>query len=657
MWRRLLLLALLPVLLWGLGHAAVVLARLSDSGSVPANTFTSDTLDPPTIVTAVNGAIVTIDWTATTDTYATGYRVLRATVSGGSYSQIAQLVGRTTTNYADSPTVGPTYYYVVRSYFQNWESVNSNESSAQTTGDTGFHNCSANAAVTSGSGDNNGYETNPANACANGGGFAVDASSGTGSGTGCTATGKDRHVFHNYGFAVPSSGVINGVEVRLDSWADSTANSSHMCVELSWDGGTSWTAPYTGANIATTETSISFGSVSDTWGRVWSGSDFTDANFRVRVTDIATSTARIFNLDWVGVKVNYADATNSGYKDCGANAPVTTGSGDNNGYETNGAGACSDGGTYASDANSGTGTSAACNNANKDRHIFFNYGLSVPAGATIYGIDIRTDAWIDTATNNPHLCVDLSWDGGVSWTAAQTGASLTTTEATYYLGASTDTWGRTWSASDLSDGNFRVRITDVAGSTARTFNLDWVTARVTYGPPNTGYLACSANAPVTSSSGDNDGFETNSAGACAQGGTSAVDANSGTGTGTSCAGTDKDRHLFYNYGVSIPSGSAFAGIEVRLDASADSASNGPAMCVQLSWDGGVNWTAAQSSSTLTTSLATYTLGSSTDNWGRAWSSNDLADANFRVRVTDVASSTARTFNLDWVTVRATYSTP
>lgn len=33
-------------------------------------------------------------------------------------------------------------------------------------------------------------------------------------------------------------------------------------------------------------------------------------------------------------------------------------------------------------------------------------------------------------------------------------------------------WGRTWTDTEFSDANFRVRITDVAASTARTFNLD-----------------------------------------------------------------------------------------------------------------------------------------------------------------------------------------
>ena len=96
------------------------------------------------------------------------------------------------------------------------------------------------------------------------------------------------------------------------------------------------------------------------------------------------------------------------------------------------------------------------------------------------------------------------------------------------------------------------------------------------------------------------------------------------------------------------------GIEVRLDAKADSTSGAPKICVQLSWDGGVSWTATKSTATLTTSDATYILGGPADNWGFVWTLSTLSDANFRVRVINVSSNTSRDFSLDWVAVRVNY---
>ena len=174
-------------------------------------------------------------------------------------------------------------------------------------------------------------------------------------------------------------------------------------------------------------------------------------------------------------------------------------------------------------------------------------------------------------------------------------------------------------------------------------------------PVNTGLLSPSAQAPVTSGSGDNDGYQTNPSNAFANDSLFAVDTNSGSNNNSSCTSNRKDRHTFYNYGISIPGGATITGLEVRLDGQADSTSGSPRFCVQISWDGGTSWTTAKSTSTLTTSEATYLLGGAADTWGRTWASGNFSNANFRVRITDVASSSSRDFSLDWIAVQVSYT--
>jgi hypothetical protein len=154
--------------------------------------------------------------------------------------------------------------------------------------------------------------------------------------------------------------------------------------------------------------------------------------------------------------------------------------GDNNGFQTTPTGAYADGGGRAEDPNSGTNTSTGCGDASKDRHDFYNYGISVPSGNTVVGIEVRLDAWISstTSTTTRRMCVQLSWDGGVTWTTAKQTNNLGTSQQTYTLGGSGDTWGHTWTLSQLSDANFRVRVTNVANNTSRTFYLDWAAVRV-----------------------------------------------------------------------------------------------------------------------------------------------------------------------------------
>lgn len=172
---------------------------------------------------------------------------------------------------------------------------------------------------------------------------------------------------------------------------------------------------------------------------------------------------------------------------------------------------------------------------------------------------------------------------------------------------------------------------------------------------NASFSSPSSDAPETTNAGDNNGYQSSPTNAYANDGLFAVDTNSGTNTGTNCDGIDKDKHQYYNYDFSIPSGATINGIEANLVAKADSTTGTPKICVELSYDGGAHWTAAKTTNNLTTSSATYVLGGSADTWGRSWSYNDFSNSNFRVRVINVASNTSRDFSLDWVGVKVYYN--
>ena len=109
---------------------------LATSLESAASSMTADVLDPPASVTCSGGLLIcnvsliakpVLNWTATPDAYATGYRVLRSTVVGGTYSQIATVTGRTSTTFTDTTVSAlTTYYYVVRSEAPVWVSLPSN---------------------------------------------------------------------------------------------------------------------------------------------------------------------------------------------------------------------------------------------------------------------------------------------------------------------------------------------------------------------------------------------------------------------------------------------------------------------------------------------------------------------------------------------------
>ena len=130
--RALLSAALAVVLGLGLGRpVAWTLAVIGDTETV-ASTLSTETLDPPTSVNATAQLFLTVNvtWVATVDARATGYQIWRSTTSGSGYVQVGTVTPRTATSFTDLPIVPGTYYYVVRSYYGSWTSVNSNEDSA-----------------------------------------------------------------------------------------------------------------------------------------------------------------------------------------------------------------------------------------------------------------------------------------------------------------------------------------------------------------------------------------------------------------------------------------------------------------------------------------------------------------------------------------------
>jgi hypothetical protein len=211
------------------------------------------------------------------------------------------------------------------------------------------------------------------------------------------------------------------------------------------------------------------------------------------------------------------------------------------------------------------------------------------------------------------------------------------------------------------DDRFNYKTSDSTTSTQRPkLVIQYLLSSATPTPTpipvsNTGFLSPSADAAVTTGAGHNNGYESSPANAYVNDAVVATDLNSGTSNSTSCTDVGKDKHDFSTYNFPLPLTAAIQGIEVQLRASADKNSPGtPQICVQLSSDGGITWTAAKSTTTLTTTSTTYTLGAPTDLWGGTWTSASLSNANFRVRVIDVSSNNARDFLLDYVGVNVTY---
>ena len=118
--------------------------------------------------------------------------------------------------------------------------------------------------------------------------------------------------------------------------------------------------------------------------------------------------------------------------------------------------------------------------------------------------------------------------------------------------------------------------------------------------------------------------------------------------------TTGHRQDYGNFNLNVPTGATIVGIEVRLHAK-NNAGTSNTIAVDLSYNGGTNWSSSQSTSTLTASLVEYTLGSRSYTYGRTWAASEFTNANFKLRLT--LTRTANTAQVDYLTVRVYYTMP
>lgn len=116
-----------------------------------------------------------------------------------------------------------------------------------------------------------------------------------------------------------------------------------------------------------------------------------------------------------------------------------------------------------------------------------DFGITIPAGKEIYGIEVAIDCyWSGDGVWPGQNSVSLSWNG-----SSETSRYFLLTdwpedvEGTITIGGGSNTWGRTWSPSEFADGLFEVRIFVKApypwlSGNSTAFYIDWVRVKVYY---------------------------------------------------------------------------------------------------------------------------------------------------------------------------------
>ncbi|MFZ2887328.1 MAG: MBG domain-containing protein, partial [Minisyncoccia bacterium] len=117
-----------------------------------------------------------------------------------------------------------------------------------------------------------------------------------------------------------------------------------------------------------------------------------------------------------------------------------------------------------------------------DVHDFRNFNFSIPANATINGIEVAIEGKRDSGGTPRTFSTNLSWNNGTSQATAKTGTDLSTTETTVVLGGASDKWGsHTWIPADFANGAFSVRIDPI--SATGDLDIDQIQVKVHYTIP------------------------------------------------------------------------------------------------------------------------------------------------------------------------------
>jgi hypothetical protein len=122
---------------------------------------------------------------------------------------------------------------------------------------------------------------------------------------------------------------------------------------------------------------------------------------------------------------------------------------------------------YASDGSYATAAAGAASD-------FSTFGFNIPATDTITGIAVKLEASASSAAGT--FSVELSWNGGTNVGSGKSTNTLSTSDVVYTLGGASDTWGRSWTPTELNNTNFRLRIT--GNPSSNTVRLDAIQVRV-----------------------------------------------------------------------------------------------------------------------------------------------------------------------------------
>ncbi|HEX8266972.1 MAG TPA: hypothetical protein VF596_16340, partial [Pyrinomonadaceae bacterium] len=144
--------------------------------------------------------------------------------------------------------------------------------------------------------------------------------------------------------------------------------------------------------------------------------------------------------------------------------------GSNTGSYTNPTNATADDGVYATTVNLPTAT-----------HTFYNFGFSIPSGATIDDVLVKANLKAESFIDRAQWGMEVTKNAGTNWSTQKKSVQADTVDKDYFFGGDPDGWSITLNSTEVNDNtNFRVRLQNDFSNASRDSSLDYIAVKVIY---------------------------------------------------------------------------------------------------------------------------------------------------------------------------------
>ena len=134
----------------------------------------------------------------------------------------------------------------------------------------------------------------------------------------------------NYGFNIPTSATINGIQVAIGRFEDATGSGNDVrdvTVQLLKAGSRVGSSLPGGSDWPTIEAQATYGNASNLWGTTWTPADINDNNFGLDLAVNTSNVQRTAYVDYIEITVTYTiTGSVNWYANSTGGSPIGTGS-------------------------------------------------------------------------------------------------------------------------------------------------------------------------------------------------------------------------------------------------------------------------------------------------------------------------------------------